>query len=164
MYNPPLVPDDFVVPTVFETERMRLRMLTVDDVEKDYAAVMESAAYLKTVYDPGGEWPTGLTLEQNRLELAWHQTEFQLKTSFAYTVLTLDELSVLGCLYLYPTRKAGYDVEVTMWVRESERETGLDDHLYQAVTRWVEDIWPFENPAYPGRTISHEDWRSLRND
>ena len=42
MNEPLFVPADFQVPPVLETERFRLRMLSVDDVEKDYEAVIES--------------------------------------------------------------------------------------------------------------------------
>ncbi len=164
MYNRPIVPDDFVVPEALETDRMRLRSLTIGDVAADYEAVMETEHYLKTVFDPGGEWPTGLTLEQDTIELGWHQVEFQLRTSFAYTVVALDESSVLGCMYIYPTRKRGYDVEVSMWVRESMRAEGLDAHLFETVRTWIETDWPFENPAYPGRLIPHADWRALAED
>jgi hypothetical protein len=34
--NQKLVPDDFQVPELFENTRVRLRILTVNDVEKDY--------------------------------------------------------------------------------------------------------------------------------
>jgi len=161
MYNLPLVSADFIVPEVLETERMQLRPLTIEDVEMDYAAVMESEERLRTIYDPGGEWPSGLTLYQNTIELGWHQTEFQLRTSFAYTVVSLDEKQVLGCMYIYPTRKPGYDAEITMWVRQSQADTGLDEHLFETIENWIATRWPFKNPAYPGRRISHEDWRAL---
>ncbi|MCP4386775.1 MAG: GNAT family N-acetyltransferase, partial [Gammaproteobacteria bacterium] len=84
MYNQPIVADDFEVPEVMETERIRLRPLTIHLAVKDYDAVMTSEKRLRTVHDPGGEWPQGLTLEQNIIELGWHQSEFQLRTSFAY--------------------------------------------------------------------------------
>ena len=160
IYAPPLVPDGFEVPTRLETERLRLRPLTVHDAVKDYDAVMTSAERLRTVFRPGGAWPEGLTLEQNLIELAWHQVEFQNRTSFAYTVVSLDEARVLGCLYITPTRKRGFDSEVGMWVRASEADTGLDAHLYETVARWIGDAWPFESPAYPGRALPWDDWRA----
>lgn len=161
MYNEPIVPADFDVPQLLETERMRLRPLSIDHAVKDYDAVMTSEERLRTVYDPGGEWPRGLTLEQNIIELGWHQTEFQLHTSFAYTVLSSDESEVLGCMYIYPTRKPGYDVEITMWVRASRVAEGLDQHLFETVEPWIAACWPFTNPAYPGRRISFDEWRAL---
>ena len=45
-----------------------------------------------------------------------------------------------------------------MWVRQSRVEEGLDEHLFEAVESWIEDFWPLENPAYPGRRIAFEDW------
>ncbi len=159
MYNPALVPEGFEVPQVLQTQRMHLRPLTIDHAVKDFDAVMTSEERLRNVYDPGGEWPSGLTLEQNIVELGWHQTEFQLRTSFAYTVLSPDESEVMGCVYIYPTRKSGYDAEITLWVRESRVEEGLDEHLFTTVESWVENDWPLQNPAYPGRRISFEDWR-----
>jgi hypothetical protein len=41
------IPNDFVVPAVLETYRFRLRILTANDVEKDYEAVMSSLEHLK---------------------------------------------------------------------------------------------------------------------
>ncbi len=161
MYNEPIVPADFDVPQLLETARMRLRPLSINHAVKDYDAVMTSEERLRNVYDPGGEWPRGLTLEQNIIELGWHQTEFQLRTSFAYTVLSPDETEVLGCMYIYPTRKQGYDVEVTMWVRQSREAEGLDQHLFETAEAWIADCWPFTNPAYPGRRISFDEWRGL---
>jgi len=161
MYNPPIVPDDFELPQVLETARMRLRPLTINDAVKDYDAVMTSEERLQTIFRDDGEWPLGLTLEQDIIELGWHQAEFQLRTSFAYTVVSLDESEVLGCMYIYPSRKPGYDVEITMWVRQSRVEEGLDQHLFETVESWITEQWPFTNPAYPGRRITFDEWRAL---
>jgi hypothetical protein len=156
MYNAAIVPEDFSVPGWLETSRMRLRPLTIHDAVKDFDAVVTSESRLRSVFQPGGEWPKGLTLEQNIIELGWHQVEFQLRTSFAYTVVPLDESAVLGCMYIYPTREPGHDVEITMWVRESEAKSGLDDYLFETVESWISQDWPFANPAYPGRTTPWE--------
>ena len=45
----PFVPSDFKVPEKLETEKFRLRMLTVNDVVKDYDAVMTSKASLDLI-------------------------------------------------------------------------------------------------------------------
>ena len=42
-----IIPIDFQVPEIFETDRLRLRMLTVNDVVKDYDAVMTSITHLQ---------------------------------------------------------------------------------------------------------------------
>jgi hypothetical protein len=150
VYNQPLVPDNFIVPEIHETDLIRLRPLTIHDAIKDYAALMESEGLLRTMSDTGDTWPTGLTLEQNMIELGWHQTEFQLRTSFAYTVVAHDESEVLWCMYIYPTRKANYDCKVIMWTRQSRMAEGLDQHLFETVTKWVKESWPFKKNRLSG--------------
>jgi len=161
MYNRPIVPANFEIPQLVETARLRLRPLTINDAVKDYDAVMSSEERLRTVFRPDGEWPLGLTLEQDIIELGWHQTEFQMRSSFAYTVVSLDESEVLGCVYIYPTQVPDFDVEITMWVRQTRVDEGLDQHLFETVVTWIDDCWPFSNPAYPGRTITFDEWGAL---
>lgn len=155
----PFVPKDFAIPPTLETTEFRLRMLTVHDVVKDYDAVMSSVEHCRTVW--GGKWPVGLTLEQNLIDLGWHQKEFQTRQSFAYTVVELDESRVLGCVYLLPTRKRGYDAEVFLWARQSELARGLESRLHASVKDWVATKWPFERAAFPGRDVAWDEWRAI---
>lgn len=155
----PFVPKSFEVPQTLETSEFRLRMLTVHDVVKDFDAVMTSVEHCKTIW--GGTWPEGLTLEQNLIDLGWHQKEFQTRRSFAYTVVRLDESRVLGCVYIEPTRKRGYDAEVYLWARQSELAGGLEERLFAAVKAWIAAMWPFKAVAFPGRSIDWETWRSI---
>lgn len=155
----PFVPKDYEVPAMLETAEFRLRMLTVHDVVKDYDAVITSAEHCKTIW--GGKWPDGLTLEQNLIDLGWHQKEFQTRRSFAYTVVQLDEARVLGCVYVEPTRKRGYDAEVYLWARQSELAGGLEERLESAVREWIATRWPFDAVAFPGRGIPWENWREI---
>jgi len=156
------VSPDFSVPEKLETDKFRLRMLMVRDVAKDYDAVMTSVDHLQNVFGPDSGWPSiGLTLEQDLIDLGWHQKEFQKRTSFAYTVMNLDESQCLGCVYIDPSEKSGYDAEVYLWVRKSEFDKGLDQVLYDTVKDWVIKEWPFKNAAYPGREIDWDTWESL---
>ena len=68
-------------------------MLTIHDLVKDYDAVMSSVEHLKETYSAiwGSDWPEGLTLEEDLIDLGWHQREFTLCNSFAYTVMSPDE-------------------------------------------------------------------------
>ena len=154
------IPSEFIVPEKLETEEFRLRMLSIDDVDKDFEAVTSSTDHLSKVW-PETEWPKGLTLRQNLIDLGWHEKEFQNRTSFAFTMVTLDESKVLGCVYFFPSRKAGYDAEIFMWVRASELAKGLDQRLFDVVQSWTASEWPFKNPAYPGRSVSWESWNRL---
>lgn len=155
-----LVPAAFAIPLTFETAEFRLRQLLITDVVKDYDAVMTSVEHLKTIW-PGSSWPDGLTLEQDLIDLGWHQKEFQTRRSFAYTVVTPSELVVIGCVYINPTRKRGYDAEIYLWARQSELARGLEPRLYAAVKDWVAREWPLEKAAFPGRDIEWDDWGKI---
>ena len=54
----PFVPADFNVPDKLENQYFRVRMLTVNDVVKDYDAVMTSLDHLKGVFGPNSNWPS----------------------------------------------------------------------------------------------------------
>jgi hypothetical protein len=138
--NDPLVPADFEVPLGFETDRFLLRPLTIHDVVKDYDAMISR-----------GPTNQALTLEQNLMDLGWHQVEFQRRSSFTYTVMSLDDGRCLGCVYVYPSKTARVDADIHMWVRGDEQETGLDGYLYDTVRRWIDEAWCFQRVAYPER-------------
>ncbi|MEO5905233.1 MAG: GNAT family N-acetyltransferase [Saprospiraceae bacterium] len=156
------VPTDFKIPDTLETSHFRVRMLTINDVVKDYDAVMTSIEHLQNMFQ-SSSWPTkDLTLEQDLIDLGWHQKEFQIRKSFAYTVVNLDESQVIGCLYINPTTKGDYDASISMWVRTSVLDKGLDTILFNSVKKWIAKEWPFNKVAYPGREIKLEEWRSLK--
>jgi hypothetical protein len=156
----PFVPATFQVPATLETPEFRLRMLTVNDVVKDYDAVVTSTAHLRGIFG-GGTWPEGLTLEQNLIDLGWHQKEFQRRTSFAYTVVDPLETRVVGCVYVNPTTRQGFDASVLLWARQSELAGGLEDRLYAAVQAWIAGAWPFRAVAYPGRSVAWDAWKAI---
>lgn len=157
------VPSDFDVPERLEGSQFRIRMLTVNDVVKDYDAVMSSLDHLQEMFLENWGWPTSdLTLEQDLIDLGWHQKEFQMRSSFTYTVVAPDESRVVGCIYIFPFENGGYDAEVTMWVRSDTLESGLDQVLFRTVKSWINDDWPFEKVAYPGREMSWEQFNELK--
>ncbi len=55
-------------------------MLTINDLVKDYDAVMSSVEHIRSSFnlDPEESWPEGLTLEEDLIDLGWHQREFTL--------------------------------------------------------------------------------------
>lgn len=156
------LPQNFDVPEQLETDNFRIRVLTVNDVVKDYDAVMSSLEHLQGQFLEEWGWPRDdLSLEQDLIDLGWHQKEFQMRSSFAYTVVTLDESRVIGCVYIFPFGKGGYDAEATMWVRSDMLESGLDKDIYKTVRSWIAEDWPFERTAYPGREMSWEEFNRL---
>ncbi len=158
-----LVPAGFSVPTNLVTDEFRLRMLTINDVVKDYDAVMSSYEHLQGVFGPNSTWPRAdLSLEQDLIDLGWHQKEFQNRTSFAYTVMSLGETRCLGCVYIYPAEPADYDAQVILWARQSEIANGLEDRLLAAVKQWMGQAWPFKKVGFPGKEIPWAEWLALR--
>jgi hypothetical protein len=157
----PFLPREHPIPAGLEHERFRLRPITIHDVVKDYDAVMTSAATLRERFPLWG-WPTeDMTLEEDMIDLAWHQKEAQLRRSFNYAVMSPDESRLLGCVYVDPPEKAGADADVSFWVRDDEAGTGLEADLEQAVRAWVAADWPFETIRWPGLELSWEEWDRL---
>lgn len=147
------VPDDFIVPEKLEAEEFRLRMLTADDVEKDYEAVMSSREHIRSLViqeDNNNTWPEeNMTIEEDLEDLKRHQKEFLQRKAFAYTVMSPDESRCLGCVYIDPSEKPGIDAEVTLWAVSSELENGLETSLLKAVKGWIEEEWSFNKTEYP---------------
>ena len=146
------LPDDFDPPEGFETPLFRVRPITAEDAEKDYEAVMESIDLIHQALLSDG-WPSeSFTLDENRRDLVLKERMFDQRMSFTYTVVTPDESSVLGCVYINEGR-GGPDAAVFMWVRRSAFEQGLDPVLEEAVREWVDSEWPFQWVVYPGRGV-----------
>jgi hypothetical protein len=149
MYRRPLVPSDFIVPTGFRHKAFAARMLSMRDLIADYDAVMSSEGDLIGLLDPDSDWPRGLTLEEDLIDLGWHQREFTLRHSFAYTVVEPDESLCLGCCYICPSDLPGFDAAAFYWVRSSHKD--LEEALNASFRSFLVEEWPFSHVAFPGR-------------
>lgn len=75
------LPEGFEVPELLETVSFRIRTLTIHDVVKDYKAVMTNRKHLWELFGDAWGWPPeDLPLEQELIDLGWHQKEFQLRS------------------------------------------------------------------------------------
>jgi hypothetical protein len=158
-----LIPYEHPIPEGIEHERFRLRGITVNDLVRDYDAVMSSVERLRERFPYWG-WPDPeMTLEEDLIDLGWHQKEAQLRSSFNYAVMTPDESRLLGCVYIDPSEKLGADAEVCLWVRADEEDGDLERVLEAEVRGWLEREWPFETVRWPGREISWEEWDALED-
>ena len=92
------VPEAAVIPPGIETVDFKLRMLTINDVVKDYDAVMSSVEHLAGVFGPDETWPAGLTLEEDLVDLGWHQKEFELKVRAGIMSAIYQKTLVLSAL------------------------------------------------------------------
>ena len=119
-----LVPEAFKVPEKLEHPEFVIRNLCASDVYLDYIAVMSSIDIIRKTR--GGDWPTtDLSFEDDMIDLAWHQREFEYRTSFAYTVMSPDGSKCLGCLYLFQPgwrndTSKNADVDVSFWVTQED--------------------------------------------
>jgi hypothetical protein len=142
----PLVSPEFVVPLRLETPQFVLEPLGPQHNDADYAAWSTSIEHIHGT--PGWEestWPRPMTLDENRADLERHASDFENRTGFTYTVLS-PEGDVIGCVYIYPSKKEAVDAEVQSWVRTSDAD--LDAPLWRAVSTWLDSQWPFESIDY----------------
>ena len=143
------------MPEGCRTTRLALRPLRVEDVERDYDAVMASAPELRRYSQSG--WPADdFTLEENRSDLERHEREHAEGVAFTYTVTDLDGARCLGCVYLVPlpleaeALADGHDfvASVAFWVRTSEIASDLDRHLLETLRAWLDDAWAFDRVVF----------------
>ncbi len=147
----PLVPADFVVPARAVSTLFLLQPPAPEHNASDLAAWTSSIDHIKaTPGFAGRSWPErAYSLEENETDLVGHAEEFSHRTAFAYTVLDPASGDVVGCVYLNPSRRDGYDVAVMSWVTADRAE--LDKPLYDFVRQWLAAVWPFSHPDYAER-------------
>lgn len=144
-----MVSPEFVVPLRLETPQFVLEPLGPEHNYADYAAWSTSIEHIHGT--PGWQestWPRPMTLDENRADLERHASDFENRTGFTYTVLS-PQGDVIGCVYIYPSKKEPVDAEVQSWVRASDAD--LDAPLWRAVSTWLDSQWPFESIDYAPR-------------
>lgn len=136
-----------------------LRPLTVRDAVQDFAAVMGSREALWAQFGEGWQWPRAdLSLEADLVDLAWHQKEFELGTSFAWAVAARDESRLLGCAYLYPARLPDWEADAFFWLTSDASER-LEAPV-EAAFRTLLAAFPVRRIAWPGRTLPWRAWNA----
>jgi hypothetical protein len=158
MYPPPLVSHRFRPPTL-ETAEFRLEPLTRTYLQIDFDAIMATGVHLDGTMVPPG-WLGDVdrfTLDDDELELAWHEREFRRGSSYAYIAVSPEGTS-LGCAYVNPSDRATHDAVITSWGRFDPERPGWDSTFFEIIEEWVTTSWPFANPAFPGRRIDWNDW------
>lgn len=153
MASEAFVPADFVPPTTLVDDRFRLEPLGPQHNDADHAAWMSSIEHIRaTPGYPDGNWPPagGMSLEANLADLRRHAADFEARKGFTFTVLDpADSAVVIGCVYLYPSKAADWDVTVQSWVRADRAE--LDVPLAGALAEWLAAEWPWERVDRCGR-------------
>lgn len=150
----------FIFPSGFKPVKqlvfkdLRARPLARQDLQADLYAVNSSTEIiLKT---RGGNWPKEqISEEYDLLDLAWHECEFRNGSSFAYVIYNTNN-AYIGCFYLYPMghrselteELLSYDVDASWWVSLEAYEQGYYAKLYEALQKWLNSSFPFENIYY----------------
>ncbi|WP_330348986.1 GNAT family N-acetyltransferase [Streptomyces sp. NBC_00582] len=148
----PLVPPDFDVPAPPATDTFRLEPLGPQHNAADHAAWTSSIAHIRaTPGFVGRSWPPpeGMTPEANLEDLRRHAEDFTDRTGFTYTVLSLPDEDVIGCVYIYGSRDTPGVTDVRSWVRADH--ASLDPELHRVVSTWLHHEWPFAHVAYAPR-------------
>lgn len=156
MYRRPLLPRGERPPEIWAGPGFAARPLRLRDAHDDLAAVLASTDRLRGHMDPDDPWPEGLSLEENRIDLAWHEREFTAGHSYAWTLRDPPDTRTLGCAYLYPADREGPDAMAFWWVRNGYEPLDPDvGATFRAMIARLPVI-----TAFPGRDESWSKWRT----
>ncbi len=156
------IPDDFEPPVLVEADSFKLLPLGPELVDVDFAAYMSSIEHLQETFTRSTGWPHDkITDEEAMQDMLNEEGRFNRRESFAYAVLTKDGEREMGCVYVRPSSKPGYEAEVSLWVTKADFDAGFDATLYDWTVKWIEQSWPFAEVAYPGRAIEWSAWDKL---
>jgi hypothetical protein len=110
------------VPQNYIHDDFRLELLEPVINRMDYEAVMSSRENLRHVFAENDTWPAdNMTAEENLNDFIIHEREFKARIAFGYTVLTPDQSKCIGCIYIEPCNRTGFDAEVYFWLRDEIR-------------------------------------------
>jgi hypothetical protein len=146
------VPADAEIPSGLVTEQFRLEPLGPQHNDADRAAWMSSIPHIQATPGFIGQgWPPdeGMSAEANESDLVGHAADFAARRGFTYTVLDPGSGAIIGCIYLYPPKREGYDVDVLSWVIVDRAE--LDAPLAATILEWLARDWPFTRPDAAAR-------------
>ena len=147
-----LVPDTFLLPVMPQIKDYKWNILEPAILDQDYQALLDRA---------GNAGPIKITKLEDYGELKRHQWEFRNQSAYSWGILTPDKKTELGCVYINPSKKEGYDAMVRIWVTKQGADLGLEPILESSVREWVKTTWPFKKVAYPGRDIAMPEWNKL---
>ena len=155
------VPDSFQPPRTYAGKGYKLAPLGPDVAQLDFNAYMSSIDHIRTTMG-GGNWPNAnLTMADQAKDMAGEKAQWDGRKSFPYAVLTPDGSKELGCFYIRPGAKEGYDAVATMWVTKDQFDKGLETQLLTDMKAWMASAWPFKKVAWPGHDMPMAAWRAL---
>lgn len=163
------IPEDFAVPLSHEWPRGKLVPLSESLAAQDFAAVSSSADRIRNVFGPTNGWPAEtITDAENLADILRHQTEFASRLGFAYGILDCDSGDYIGCLYIkriksreeIDQRKRVFNAQAFFWLSQGSHSESREAETYRHLSAWLATAWPFHCLAWPGRSVSWEDWKA----
>ena len=126
-----------------------LTPLDTSVVDEDFAVVRASSDVLCGLFEDLTHacWPDGLTLDDNALDLAWHDRDFTLMRSLSWVVRDAGG-DYLGCAYVFPDPGARGTGRVFTWIRDRPDRLALLAGFNAAFARWLARTVPAAG-AYP---------------
>lgn len=162
----PFVPDTFDPPLLYVDVKgtYKLKPLGPPYAKQDFDAYMGSIAHLQKTFSYSTKWPhAGITMADAVKDVEEEEAGFKARRKFTFAVLNPVESKELGCVYISPSPKEGYDAQVRIWVIETSAATGFDKRLYEDVRTWLKAKWPFKKVAFVGYEIPREEYMKLPN-
>jgi hypothetical protein len=141
------IPDDFEPPRELELGDVHLSVLCLDDLDPDYEAVMETGSALHGLFHEGHRWPDGLTRRDDLIDLAWHEKEFERRSSFAWGLWRFDSNRYLGSAYVYPDPGRRATAHAVHWIRSGETDRDLRSRFKAEWEAWVRS-WPIPSVRF----------------
>ncbi|WP_186645894.1 hypothetical protein [Fluviispira vulneris] len=136
----------------------------------DYETVMSSLIEIQEVFGGNENWASSsLTYADNLLSILRHQNDFNEKKAFTFSILSKDTREYLGCIYIKPIkvksdldlRKLYFDAQVLFWT-VTKNNIAIDAEVYKKILKFIKNEWSFKRVAYPGRSISWENWENMK--
>lgn len=159
---PNFVPAGFDVPRLHKSSGYQLVPLGPELARHDYDAYMSSIEHLQQTFSMSTRWPhANLTMADAMKDVEGEKARFDARRSFTYAVLTPDGGKELGCVYVSPSRKRGYDAVVRVWVTKAQFDAGFEEVLIPEVKQWLAERWPFRRVAWVGREVTREAFAAL---
>lgn len=138
------------VPRELSTEDFVLEPLHARHAEVDFAAFMSCRERLRVELQWGDWPPADFTLPANRKDLAEHYAEFESGAAFAFTVLSTDRSSCLGCIYIERTDAESESVaQLAFWMTDADLQ--YEEFLLKTVLEWMHSDWGFQQVVVPLR-------------
>ena len=129
---------DTDLPRSFALGAYRMAPLSPEHVQEDFDAVHATAPLFDGIF---GDWPAGLTLADNLVDLSWHEREFTARRSFAWIIRDAEGL-YLGCFYIYPAIGARGTAEAILWLCDMPDRRTVAQTLKTDLAAWMATALP----------------------